>query len=66
MEYMAASLIRHGVTKSGSPTPRDITSSIVEIKSKNLRIPEGERLSTFFDIDDLFVDETESCVTGRS
>ena len=30
-----------GVSKSGSPTPRLITSSIVAAMSKNRRIPDG-------------------------
>src|SRR4051794_40142626 len=38
---MPASRIRHGVTKSGSPTPREITSSISAAMSKNLRMPDG-------------------------
>ena len=36
-----ASLISHGVIKSGSPTPSDITSSISEAISKNFLIPDG-------------------------
>ena len=30
-----------GVTKSGSPTPREMTPSMDESKSKNFLIPEG-------------------------
>jgi hypothetical protein len=47
---MAASLICHGVMKSGSPTPREITPSMVESKSKNFLIPEGEMLFTLWEI----------------
>jgi hypothetical protein len=38
---MLASQIFHGVGKSGSPTPREITPSILTARSKNLRMPEG-------------------------
>src|SRR6266487_4985885 len=38
---MPAWRICSGVTKSGSPTPSEITSGMVLIISKNLRIPEG-------------------------
>src|SRR5688572_9149210 len=38
---MPASRIRQGVTKSGSPTPREMTSSISAAMSKNRRIPDG-------------------------
>src|SRR5690349_19329552 len=38
---MPASRMRHGVTKSGSPTPREITSSISAAMSKKRRIPDG-------------------------
>ena len=38
---MPASRIRHGVTKSGSPTPSEITSSISAAMSKNRRMPDG-------------------------
>jgi hypothetical protein len=41
MEYMLASQIFHGVQKSGSPTPSEMTSSIVRARSKNFLIPEG-------------------------
>src|SRR5439155_11112794 len=37
---MAASRMCHGVTKSGSPTPREITSGIACTMSKNSRMPE--------------------------
>src|SRR4051794_22330621 len=43
---MAASRMCHGVTKSGSPTPREITSSICETMSKKRRMPEGAMPST--------------------
>src|SRR6186713_1902246 len=38
---MPASRMRHGVTKSGSPTPREMTSSISAAMSKKRRIPDG-------------------------
>jgi hypothetical protein len=38
---MPASRTRHGVTKSGSPTPREITSSISAAMSKKRRMPDG-------------------------
>ena len=41
MLLIAASRMYHGVTKSGSPTPNDNASGIVETISKNSRIPEG-------------------------
>ncbi len=37
---MAVSRATQGVEKSGSPTPKEITSSMLEARSKNLRIPE--------------------------
>ena len=37
---MAASRMCQGVTKSGSPTPSEITSGIVWTMSKNSRMPE--------------------------
>ena len=40
-DSIPAFLIDHGVGKSGSPTLKEITSSIVAAISKNLRIPEG-------------------------
>lgn len=39
-----------GVTKSGSPTPREITPSIEESKSKNFLMPEGGISFTFSDM----------------
>src|SRR5215469_9202047 len=41
MERIPAWLICSGVTKSGSPIPSEITSGIVLMISKNLRIPDG-------------------------
>jgi hypothetical protein len=38
---MPAWRICSGVTKSGSPTPSEITSGMVLMISKNLRMPEG-------------------------
>src|SRR5208337_2232452 len=38
---MPDSQMFHGVLKSGSPTPKEITSFIVRARSKNFRIPEG-------------------------
>ena len=38
---MPSSRICHGVSKSGSPTPKEIASFISLTISKNLRIPEG-------------------------
>jgi hypothetical protein len=38
---MLASQICQGVGKSGSPTPREITPSMLTARSKNLRIPDG-------------------------
>jgi hypothetical protein len=40
----------HGVTKSGSPTPREITPSIEESRSKNFLIPEGGSAFTLSDM----------------
>src|SRR5678816_1274169 len=39
-------MIERGVSKSGSPTPRLMTSVIVARMSKNLRIPDGGTLRT--------------------
>ena len=39
--FMAALRIYHGVTKSGSPTPRESASGIFAVMSKNSRMPEG-------------------------
>src|SRR5579863_7915903 len=41
MERIPACRMWSGVTKSGSPTPRQITSGIVLIISKNFRMPDG-------------------------
>src|ERR1700754_3169749 len=38
---MPASRTRHGVTKSGSPTPSEITSARCAAMSKNRRMPDG-------------------------
>lgn len=38
---MADSQMFQGVTKSGSPTPREMASFMVETMSKNLRMPLG-------------------------
>ncbi len=38
---MPVSRMRHGVSKSGSPTPREMTSSIPMTSSKKSRIPDG-------------------------
>jgi hypothetical protein len=38
---MQASRIRQGVTKSGSPTPKETTSCICDTMSKNRLIPEA-------------------------
>src|SRR5512136_2435587 len=38
---MLDSQIFHGVRKSGSPTPREITSPMVKTRSKNFLIPDG-------------------------
>src|SRR6476661_10353509 len=43
---MPASRIRHGVTKSGSPTPSDMTSFIWAAMSKNRRMPDGGQAAT--------------------
>jgi hypothetical protein len=43
---MPASMIGLGVVKSGSPIPREITSSMVAAISKNLRMPEGFKALT--------------------
>ena len=40
-EYIPSSLMLHGVSKSGSPTPREMASFISLTISKNLRIPDG-------------------------
>jgi hypothetical protein len=47
---MPASLTFQGVVKSGSPTPNDMAPSIVDRISKNFLMPEGEMLSTRFEI----------------
>src|SRR4030043_371803 len=44
---MPASLICQGVTKSGSPIPSEITSSIEESRSKNFLMPDGGSVATF-------------------
>src|SRR6266550_7199105 len=44
---MAASRMCHGVTKSGSPTPSEITSGIAWTMSKNSRMPERGMLRTW-------------------
>lgn len=41
MAQIEASRIVQGVEKSGSPTPSEMTPSIVEATSKNLRMPDG-------------------------
>jgi hypothetical protein len=38
-----------GVTKSGSPTPSEITPSVVAINSKKRLMPEAEMRSSFED-----------------
>ena len=43
---MPASTTWGGESKSGSPTPRLITSGMVAITSKNLRMPDGGTDST--------------------
>ena len=40
-EYMQASRTCQGVTKSGSPTPREMAPSISLTRSKNFLMPEG-------------------------
>ena len=40
-DVIPAFLICHGVLKSGSPTPNEITLSIVAAISKNFLMPEG-------------------------
>ena len=47
---MPACKITSGVTKSGSPMPRLMTSCIVAAMSKNLRIPDGGTDSTLFEM----------------
>src|SRR5438270_12898983 len=47
MERIAASRNRSGVTKSGSPTPSEMTPSSPAARSKYLRIPLAEMRSTF-------------------
>ena len=48
-EKMPSSRILHGVSKSGSPTPREIASFISFATSKNLRMPDGWISTIFFD-----------------
>src|SRR5262245_22967671 len=50
MEYTAASRMCQGVIKSGSPTPREITSFMPRTRSKKARMPEGAICSTIFEI----------------
>ena len=47
---MPASLMCQGVTKSGSPMPSEITSSIEESRSKNSLMPDGGSVATFCEI----------------
>ena len=47
---MPASLICHGVTKSGSPIPSEMTSSMEESRSKNFLIPDGGSVATLCEI----------------
>jgi hypothetical protein len=47
---MPASLICQGVTKSGSPMPSEMTSSIEESRSKNFLMPDGGSVATFREI----------------
>jgi len=47
---MPASLICQGVTKSGSPMPSEITSSMEESRSKNFLMPDGGSVATFCEI----------------
>src|SRR5438046_2895989 len=47
MERIAASRKRSGVTKSGSPTPSEMTPSAPETRSKKRRIPLAGMRSTF-------------------
>jgi hypothetical protein len=45
----------HGVSKSGSPTPNEITFSMVLATSKKRRIPDGSNFATLFDMGFLMV-----------
>lgn len=47
---MPASLICQGVTKSGSPMPSEMTSSMEESRSKNFLMPDGGSEATFREI----------------
>ena len=44
---MPAFRMCQGVTKSGSPMPKEITSSIVAAISNSFRMPEGGRFTNF-------------------
>ena len=46
-DLIPASRMCHGVSKSGSPTPREIASGISLTTSKNFRIPDGLICFTF-------------------
>jgi hypothetical protein len=59
---MPASKIGSGVTKSGSPMPKEITFSIVAAMSKNFRIPDGGVFATLSAMN-LFTDT--SYIGGR-
>ena len=52
-EYMLA--LHSKVTKSGSPTPREITPFIFAAKSKNFRIPDGFKDSADLDSSNCFM-----------
>src|SRR5687768_13407199 len=56
MERIAAWLMWLGVLKSGSPTPSEITPSVVSISSKNLRMPEAETWSSLEDMEPRLAD----------
>ena len=46
-EYIPSSRINRGVSKSGSPTPKEMASGISLTTSKNFLIPEGFTLTIF-------------------
>jgi len=50
IEATPASRITSGVTKSGSPMPREITSCMVAAMSKNLRMPDVGTAATRLEI----------------
>src|SRR5689334_20404820 len=62
---MAASRMCHGVTKSGSPTPSEITPFWLWTMSKNSRIPERGMSRTFFATNDSELNGAAMCMRAN-